>query len=270
LTPGSRFKDVPIYLGFFISRIGAAPFSKILFRKCQFSLVDCAFEGARGIKRGRKRNFMKTISPITLSLSAGIFVAAFASNAFAGCGDLASLQGPFTFAQPDALSRPAAPPANGLRANYLGSSGSAPSMVGLWKFQFISQGNTAHNPSIPDGALLDFGFTQWHSDGTEIMNSGGHSPASENFCLGVWGQTGFLTFELNHFPISYDAANGTIANYINIREQDTLSPSGDSYTGTFTLDVYDTMGNQVDHLVGNVVGTRITLDSTFPGALPTK
>ena len=127
-----------------------------------------------------------------------------------------------------------------------------------------------HNPSIPDGTLLDFGYQQWHSDGTDIINSGGHSPASENFCLGVWGQTGFLTYELNHFPIGYDATTGALANFYNIQEQITLSPSGDSFTGTFTLNVYDTMGNKVDHVVGNVVGTRITVDSTMSDAIPNK
>ena len=59
------------------------------------------------------------------------------------------------------------------------------SIVGMWNFQFVSKGNTAHNPSIPDGALLDFGYHQVHSDGTEIINSSGHAPATENFCLGV-------------------------------------------------------------------------------------
>lgn len=196
-----------------------------------------------------------------------IFAAALASQAYAGCGDLSSLQRPFVFAPPSALLRLAAPAVGAVNANSRVSAANV-SIVGLWKFQLISQGNTDHNPSIPNGALIDFGYTQWHSDGTEIMNSGGHSPATENFCLGVWGETGFLSYELNHFPISYDATTGAIANYINIHEQDTLSPSGDSYSGTFTLDVYDPMGNHVDHLVGNVVGTRLTVDSTIPTAIP--
>ena len=102
----------------------------------------------------------------------------------------------------------------------------------------------------------------------EILNSGGHAPATGNFCLGVWGQTGFLTFELNHFPISYNATTGAIANYIQLREQDTLSPSGDSYNGSFTLDVYDTKGNHVDHLAGTVLANRLTVDSTLPNAIP--
>jgi hypothetical protein len=43
----------------------------------------------------------------------------------------------------------------------------------MWGLQFISKGNTGHNPPIPDGALIDYGFTQWHGHGTEIQNSAG-------------------------------------------------------------------------------------------------
>jgi hypothetical protein len=68
--------------------------------------------------------------------------------------------------------------------------------------------------------------------------------------------------------MSYNAATGDVANYINIREQLTLSPSGDNYSGTFTLDVYDTKGNHLDHLAGMVVATRITVDSTLPSSIP--
>ncbi len=139
-------------------------------------------------------------------------------------------------------------------------------MVGFWKTQFISKGNTGHNPSIPDGALIDFGLTQWHSDGTEILNSAGIP--NGGFCLGVWGQTGYLTYELNHFPIAFNPTTGAIANFINLKEQDTLSPSGDSYVGTFTEDFYDTKGNHVDHLAGVVSATRLTVDSSLPTAEP--
>ncbi len=209
---------------------------------------------------------MKTISrTITVTLGAGIFVTMFVSQAMAGCGDLSALQGPLEFAKQSAELRPSTPAAEPESAEARG--GASASMVGMWKFQFISKGNTGHNPSIPDGALLDFGFTQWHSDGTEIQNSAGVKGGG--FCLGVWGQTGFLTYELNHFPIAFDPTSGAVANYINIREQNTLSPSGDSFTGTFTEDIYDSKGNHVDHLAGTIVATRVTVDSAFPGALPT-
>jgi len=161
---------------------------------------------------------MKTISQaITMTLGMGMFVMLLAPRASAGCGDLNTLQGPFVLA-PEAplatlLSR--APEAEKSQAR--GPSG--PSIVGMWNFQFVSEGNTAHNPSIPDGAVLDFGYNQIHNDGTEIINSGGHAPATGNFCLGVWGQTGFLTYEINHFPLGYNATTGALVNLYNVREQ---------------------------------------------------
>lgn len=210
---------------------------------------------------------MKTISRLfIITLSAGTLMTLFTPQASAGCGDVSNLQGPFVFPQTGFDSSLIAPMGKEARSNTQGGADAA--IVGLWKVQFISKGNTSHNPYIPDGALLDFGYTQWHSDGTEILNSGGHSPASGNFCLGVWAKTGYLTFEVNHFPIGYNAATGTLTNYINLREQVTLSPSGDSYTGTFTMLIYDTMGNQVDHLTGTIAATRLTVDSTLPGAAP--
>jgi hypothetical protein len=208
---------------------------------------------------------MKAISrAITITLGAGLFVTMFVSNALAGCGDLSSLPGPLQLVDPQVEAKALAPRVAGADPDQRG--GSSASIAGMWDFQLISKGNTSHNPSIPDGALIDFGYTQWHSDGTEIQNSAG--VPGGGFCLGVWGQTGFLTFELNHFPIAFAPTTGAVANYINIREQVTLSPSGDSYTGTFTEDIYDPKGNHVDHLAGTVVATRMTVDSSLPSALP--
>ncbi len=208
---------------------------------------------------------MKAISrAITMTVGAGILSALCVSQAVASCGDLSSLQGPFTLVDPHVEAKASAPRVESDNPDQRGRWSA--SIVGMWQVQLISKGNTSHNPPIPDGTLIDFGFTQWHSDGTEIQNSAG--VPGGGFCLGVWGQTGFLTFELNHFPIAFNATTGAVANYINIREQNTLSPSGDSYTGTFTEDVYDPKGNHVDHLAGTVVATRITVDSSFPSAVP--
>jgi predicted small lipoprotein YifL len=205
---------------------------------------------------------MKAISrAITLNLSAGIFVAMCASKAFAGCGEIP--KGPFEFPEHAAESRVLAAAAQEKASD---DSPTTASIVGQWKVQFISTGNTGHNPPIPDGALIDFGFKQWHSDGTEIQNSAG--VPGGGFCLGTWVQTGFLGFELNHFPIAFDPTTGKVANYINLREQVTLAPDGTYYTGTFTENIYDPTGKQVDHLAGTVNAERITIDSSYPGALP--
>jgi len=209
---------------------------------------------------------MKAISrSITIALGAGFLGALFVSNLAAGCGDLTTLQGPFVFPQTTArlIRSETASPAGAEPASSRGGGSSSAPIVGLWNVQFLSQGNTNHKPSIPDGALIDWGFNEWHSDGTELLNSGGHAANTGNFCMGVWGQTGFLTFELNHYALSYDATSGALANIVNIREQITLSPSGDTYIGTFTIDVYDTKGNRIDHVGGNITAARMTVDTVF-------
>ena len=203
---------------------------------------------------------MKTIARwITVNLAAGTMLAVFSPTAI-GCGNPANLQAPFQFAVAGGslpLIRPFTAMARGS-----GGGPATASIIGMWNVQYVAQGNSSRTPAIPDGAVVDFGYNQWHSDGTEILNSAGHAPASENFCLGVWGQTGYLTYELNHFALSYTPSTGTLANYVNIREQITLSPSGDKYSGPFTIDIYDLKGNRVDHIAGNITAQRVTVDSS--------
>jgi hypothetical protein len=129
------------------------------------------------------------------------------------------------------------------------------SVVGFWQFQFIAEGNVG----IPDGAILDEGYAQWHQDGTEIMNSM-RPPATSNFCLGVWRKAGGATYDLNHFALSWDA-NGGFVGRANIRERVTVSHGGQSYEGTETIDQYDATGNVIAHVEGRVTGTRITVDT---------
>ena len=50
------------------------------------------------------------------------------------------------------------------------------------------------------------------------MNSGGRSPATQNFCLGVWARTGFASYQLNHFALSYDLTTGVLNGKVQIQE----------------------------------------------------
>ena len=101
---------------------------------------------------------MTTIArAIMTTLGAGILSAIFVSNAVAGCGDVSELKGQFEFARSNTLLSALAPAAHAETApDHFGSGGSRASIVGLWKVQLISKGNTSHNPPIPDGALIDF------------------------------------------------------------------------------------------------------------------
>jgi hypothetical protein len=127
-------------------------------------------------------------------------------------------------------------------------------IVGLWKFSFIAEGNS----EIPDGAVIDSGYATWHADGTEIMNSG-RAPMTGSFCMGVWKQTGH-SYKLNHFALSWDPSGTNFVGPANIRESVHMDSGNNRYSGTFTLDQFDTSGNVLVHIVGNVSGERITAD----------
>lgn len=206
---------------------------------------------------------MKTMSRVmATALTTGVLAMLCVSQASAGCVDPVTFQVPFEF-------HPLLPLQQAYQQAGRFSTGSeqdfnGASIVGMWKVQFVSKGNTAHNPPIPDGAVIDFGYSQWHSDGTEFLNSGGRAPATQNFCMGVWQRTGWATYQLNHFALSYDAVTGILNAKVNIRETVTLDPSGNSYTGAFTIDVFDPKGNHVDHVAGQINAQRVTVDSTVP------
>jgi len=143
-------------------------------------------------------------------------------------------------------------------------SDGADSIVGMWHVTFTAWGN---EPGPPDGTPIDNALVTWHSDGTELMNSA-RPPQDGNFCMGVWKKTGINKYKLNHFAwLANDTSNapggiGNPSGPTRFVENVTLSPDGNHYTGTFTLNAYDTLGNRVAHIGGVIAGTRITLDTT--------
>ncbi len=128
-------------------------------------------------------------------------------------------------------------------------------IVGMWQVTLVSEGSVG----IPDGTVIDKGFSQWHSDGTEILNSS-RAPVTGSFCLGVWKQSGPSRYKLNHFGISWDQ-NSNLIGPANIRMRVTLHTNGNVFTGKFTIDQYDQAGNNLAHIMGSVTGTRITPDT---------
>jgi len=130
-------------------------------------------------------------------------------------------------------------------------------IVGFWHVKFVSEGSQG----IPDGTEIDAGYSQWHSDGTEIMNSGGRSPITGDFCLGVWTSLGNGKYKLNHFAAAWDSTGSTLIGPANIKEVVTLSPTGGKFAGTFTIDQYDESGNNLGHVQGTITGTRIGVDT---------
>jgi hypothetical protein len=150
------------------------------------------------------------------------------------------------------------------------------SVVGFWHVKFFSDGITIGVPTgLPVGAEVDAGYSQWHSDGTEIMNSGHFAPNQSNFCLGVWERVGPREYKLNHFATFWDPTQGTVGpagptgelvGPAQIRETITLAPNGETFAGTFTIDVYQENLTLREHLQGKITATRITV-STPPSSI---
>ena len=138
-------------------------------------------------------------------------------------------------------------------------------VVGLWHVVFTQNANLG-------GGLFDDSYAAWHGDGTEIMNSGVHSPATGNFCMGAWTKTGPSTYTLKHVALDYSmqplgSTSPTVI--VIIRETVTVDHAGDHFTGSFTADIYAphslalpaTPGAHIAQVgAGTITGDRITAD----------
>jgi hypothetical protein len=142
------------------------------------------------------------------------------------------------------------------------------SIVGMWHVIFTAQTLNGQ----PFSGVIDNSVAVWYRDGTEIMNSS--RPAQDgNFCLGVWTRTGKLKYYLNHIPWAGNDIENTPTGIGNpqggaqLTEKVTLSPDGNSYAGTFTLDAYDTSGSLTVSFTGVLKAKRITTNTSFSDLL---
>jgi len=120
-------------------------------------------------------------------------------------------------------------------------------IAGLWQTTFTSQ-----------GMVVDQAWDVWHNDGTEIMVDTS-APAADNVCVGYWEQTDPLTFKLVHPSWTFDA-NGNLNGAAIFHETVQLDATANTYTGTFSVDLYDADGNQLDHLEGEISATRFLVE----------
>jgi len=196
---------------------------------------------------------MKTArNKFTLALGIILTGMLLSGTAFAACGDTSK-------------SKLLPQSWNGQSGSFLPISASASDdpIVGMWHVTFTAEGNEL---GPPDGTPIDNAMVVWHSDGTEIMNSN-RAAQDGNFCLGIWAKTGKSKYKLNHLPwAGNDTSNapsgiGNPTGGAQLVEEVTLSPDGSHYSGTFTLDAYDTSGTQVAHIVGAVSGTRLNVNT---------
>ena len=125
-------------------------------------------------------------------------------------------------------------------------SASDATIVGLWDVKFIS-----------DNVVVDEGFDQYHSDGTEILNDT-PPPATGNVCLGVYKTPAKRTIMLRHPSWIYDPTNTFVIGRATILEQITVDRGGNFFTGTFTIQFRDLDGNPIaPDFSGQLRGDRI-------------
>ena len=148
-------------------------------------------------------------------------------------------------------------PGNAMLLQVGEDSSRQPSIVGFWHFKQVSGMNT-----------FDAGYEQFHSDNTEIFNSGSRAPDTGNFCMGVWQEVGTRHYFLNHRAIGW-VPGGTAPAYVaTILEDFTLSPNGNSFSGSYIVTAYDLTGHFLQVISsGKVTGTRVSVTDLIPDAL---
>ncbi len=78
-------------------------------------------------------------------------------------------------------------------------------------------------------------------------------------CLGVFVKSALSTYKLKHPSWTYDA-NGNLTGTAIIRELVIMGPGGDTYKGTFTIDLFDLNGVHLTQFGGTISAERITVD----------
>jgi len=180
---------------------------------------------------------MKIITFAALAILGGIST----STAFAGCGR----PSPTNILPMTAAEKAAARQFGSTLAEGPSRAGD---IVGLWISTISSGGQDIYQA-----------FESFTKDGLEILNDNG-STLNGNVCLGVWTATGRNKLKVYHPSWNYDNSGNLIGTVI-IKEEITLDASGDTFTGTVTVDVLDLNNKPVQPtLQATLTGKRITAD----------
>jgi len=191
------------------------------------------------------------------TVACGLLGVAFASSASAACMNLKLPELALGKAAPGYLVPAVFRPGELGQGRLLPVSdyeGDGPSIVGLWQFQM-------------SGFSVDWGTQAWHSDGTEIMFSGGQNPETGDVCQGVWRQVGPSTYTLNHIAMGWFAPGAGFGIRVHFHVKVKLDPTGNSFSGTYTAGVFAVSPadpfdetTEVASGAGTVTATRVKPD----------
>jgi hypothetical protein len=176
----------------------------------------------------------RTPSLLSIAFLSATVVAASVVEARAAC----TVPGPSKLSAMTAankLARPGMAPALAAAAQSGASNGGGP-IVGQWQVVMTAF------PGTPGEFIFDFGFQQFHADGTELMISGGVPPTIGNVCIGAWERGAGGAIHLRHMTWNWngDEVLGDVPTGYFLLEV-TLRPNsqGTAYSGTWRTASFD-------------------------------
>jgi len=129
-------------------------------------------------------------------------------------------------------------------------------IVGMWITTLYV--GPYYGPGTPVAG--DVHIQQVSSDGNELINSKGFAPVLGTVCFGVWKALEDKTVKIRHIGWGYTAGNafeGTSTLNMTL----TVSPDGDTYSGTYTSDYIDPNGVALEPPgAGDVRATRFKVE----------
>lgn len=132
------------------------------------------------------------------------------------------------------LARPGTAPALAAAAQNASSSGGP--IVGQWQVVMTAF------PGTNNEFVFDFGFQQFHPDGTELMISGGVPPTIGNVCIGAWEREAGGVIRLRHMTWNW-AGNEVLGDlptgYFLLEVALRTNALGTAYAGTWRAASYD-------------------------------
>jgi len=167
-----------------------------------------------------------------------VLVSGLSASGFASCGDSLTAMAAAVAGQ----HRPMQAGPYSSKQNSVSTS-----IVGLWYVQFAVDGN-----------VIQDAYQLWNAGGTEVHNPN-VDPRGGSVCLGVWKLATGSKYQLAHRVWNYDTTGDWLGT-INLSETVTVGKGGNSHSGAFELDFYDTSGTFINSVTGTVTAARISVD----------
>jgi hypothetical protein len=124
------------------------------------------------------------------------------------------------------------------------------SLVGTWKVQVTV---------VTPGPFQFTAYNVFHADGTSVEFDNSNPPSTQTIAVGPWVKTGHDQFAYTSINQLFDNL-GNFAGEFKLKAAITLDKAGNSFTSSFSFQVFDPLGNVVATGTGTAIGTRVTVE----------